>query len=253
MKKYFISIILLITVIASCKKDEASSVNGNNNSTGIAGSMARFINYQNYLYIVDKTSLNIYDVSNPQNTYLIKKVGLSMSNTIETIFINNGYLYIGANDGMRIFSLSDPTNPSQLSIYSHIVSCDPVVANDTIAYVTLRTNTSCRMNTIAINSLDIVDIKNKYSPKKLKSMPMQNPHGMGLDSCFLFLCDAEAGLKVYNIKNPLNLQLVNTIKDVTPIDAIAMGSTKTLLVVTSQGFKIYNYSDINNIKFLSSM
>ena len=115
MKKHILFIIIIISVFLSCNKDEDSGgTNGSN--TGVAGSMARFINYQNYLYIVDETSLNIYNVSNPQNTYLIKKMGLSISNTIETIFINNGYLYIGANDGMRIFSLLYPENPTQVKI-----------------------------------------------------------------------------------------------------------------------------------------
>ena len=80
---------------------------------------------------------------------------------------------------------------------------------------------------------------------------MTNPHGLGIDGNYLFVCDAEAGLKVYNCANPSNLVLLSTIINIYPIDVIPIN--KTLFVVTNAGFKIYDYSNISDIRLISSM
>ena len=57
---------------------------------------------------------------------------------------------------MYIFNVASPENPQFVSVYSHVVSCDPVVAEGNYAYVTLRSGTNCNRG---LNVLDVVDIK----------------------------------------------------------------------------------------------
>ena len=62
------------------------------------------------------------------------------------------------------------------AFFNHARSCDPVVVDDTLAYITLRTGTNCGGN---LNVLDVVNIKNINKPVTVMSYAMTNPHGLG--------------------------------------------------------------------------
>ena len=52
-------------------------------------------------------------------------------------------LFIGSQTGMFIYNLSNPDNPVQDGQFNHVRSCDPVIADEKYAYVTLRSG-SCQ-------------------------------------------------------------------------------------------------------------
>ena len=60
----------------------------------------------------------------------------------------------------------------------HVTSCDPVVVEGNYADITLRTGNTCETD---VNQLDIVDIHALDQPTLIKSHPMYNPHGLGID------------------------------------------------------------------------
>ena len=94
---------------------------------------------------------------------------------------------------MFVFDLSNPASPQQLTYFQHIRSCDPVVAQDNFAYVTLNTaNQRCFNGT---NELQILDIKNLNSPQLVKTISLTTPLGLDIDNDTLYVCDQ--GLKVY--------------------------------------------------------
>ena len=89
-------------------------------------------------------------------------------------------------------------------------SCDPVIADEKYAYVTLRTGTTCNgVN----NRLEILDIANINSPSLVKTYEMTNPHGLSKDGNLLFVCDGANGLKVYNASDVNNLKLITRMKE----------------------------------------
>lgn len=102
---------------------------------GQGGSMARFTLANGHLYAVDDYDLRLFDVSKKADPEFVKQINLGWG--IETIFPFKDKLFIGSNTGMHIYDISSPAAPEQLSVYSHITSCDPVVANDDYAFVTL--------------------------------------------------------------------------------------------------------------------
>ncbi len=88
---------------------------------------------------------------------------------------------------MHIFNIDDRLKPLKLSTYQHIFSCDPVVADDKYAYVTLRSGNSCFRG---VNRLDIIDISDLTNPKFATSMNMSNPYGLALDGIiYLFVIE----------------------------------------------------------------
>ena len=220
-----------------------------NGGTGKAGSMARFMIYENTLYTLNTTSsLNMFDISDPD--MVTKNGNLQLQWGIETIFVHETNLFFGARDGMYIYDITNPFSPQFISEYSHFMSCDPVVVDGDYAYITLRAGNFCGQNT---SQLDVVDLSDLTSPTLLKSYGLYNPYGLGKDGDLLFVCDGTSGLKIYNASDPLMIgsNLIKKYTDLTPYDVIPLGNI--LVTVAPEGLYQYDYSDINNIQLLSSI
>ena len=99
------------------------------------------------------------------------------------------------------------------------------------------------------NELDIVDITNLAAPTLVKIYDMAEPKGLSKDGNYLFICDGKAGLKVYDAADVLNLKLIKVINNINPFDVIVENGLA--IVVANEGIFQYDYSNINNIKFLS--
>jgi hypothetical protein len=82
---------------------------------------------------------------------------------------------------------------------------------------------------------------------------MVNPYGLGIDDDVLFVCDGTAGLKVYNASDPYLIQekQIATFKDINAYDVIPLGNS--LLMIGEDGFYQYDYTNLNNIKQISSI
>jgi hypothetical protein len=221
---------------------------GNPSTTGIGGSMARFTIEGNYLYMLDAG--NVHSVSIETLASPVAKSKSMIAWDIETIFPHNGNLFFGAQSGMYIYGLADPEKPSRISQYTHVRSCDPVVVEGDLAYVTLRSGTNCQGFT---NQLEVINIKDLTNPVLLKIYPMTNPHGLGIDNKNLFVCDGDDGLKIYDATDHLKIsdnQLahyknINTY-DVIPYQNVAIMTGK-------DGIYQYDYSNPKDIRQLSRL
>jgi hypothetical protein len=215
---------------------------------GVGGSMARFTIYDNYLYTVDNTNLQLFNITNPTNPTHHGKVFLGWG--IETIFPYTDKLFIGSTTGMHIYDNADPSHPKHLSTYQHVNSCDPVVVEGNFAYVTLRSGTQCAGFT---NQLDVLNISDLRNPKLIKTYPMQNPHGLGIDQSTLFLCEGTFGLKVFDIADKLQIDknLLAHFRNLDAYDVIPLNNV--LMVIGKEGLYQYDYRDPKNLKLLSKM
>ncbi len=228
-----------ITVLANGQETnfDASNLNGK------AGSMARFALYSSKLYALNQYQLNIFDIGDE----------FELGNTmdiewgVETLFPYQNYLFVGANNGMHILDISIPLQPQWVSTYTHINSCDPVVIKDDIAYVTLRSGNDCQNFT---NQLEVIDVSDKSNPNLLKTYEMFNPHGLGTTNTdLLFICDGDEGLKVYDNTDYLDIKLKQHYADINAFDVIPYNDK--LLMIGSDGFYQYDYSDIEDIHLIS--
>ena len=213
---------------------------------GTGGSTARFTVLGNTLYLVSNTTLRAYDVSNSKNPVPGRETKLGFG--VETIFPYRGNLFIGTQTGMQIYDASREGEPRHLSTYAHIMSCDPVVAQGTLAYVTLRNGTPCRAGA---NVLEIIDVSDLKSPRLLKSFAMKNPHGLGVDGNVLFVCEGDFGLKMFDLNNPTDPKLLQHITDVRSYDVIP--SRDVLIVTGKDGIYQYSYADRKELKLLSKL
>ena len=214
---------------------------------GQGGSMARFAIISNRMYTVSNTDLNVFNINVPANPVYTNKVNISNS-TIETIFPFKDRLFIGSQNGMYVFNIYNPDKPSLAGQFSHVQSCDPVIADDDYAYVTLRTGSSCFGNA---NQLEILQLNSFTNPTLVKAYSFTNPHGLSKDGNLLFICDGIDGLKIYNAADVSNLKLIKQFSGLETYDVIAYN--RIALLVAKDGLYQYDYSDENNIHLVSKI
>jgi hypothetical protein len=224
----------------------ASSSVPSKSTTGIGGSMARFTLMDNHLYTVSNSELLTFNISNPSDPQFVNKS--SIGGGIETIYPFRNKLFIGSSFGMFIYDVSTPGNPVKQGQFTHVRSCDPVVADDTKAWVTLRSGTMCGGD---INRLEVVDVSDVMKPVLVKTYNMTNPFGLGKDGNILFICDGKDGVKVYNAADANNLRLIKKIDGIEAYDVIA--TNNRALVVAKEGLYQFDYSNVNAIRLLSKI
>ena len=228
----------------------SSGVGGGSGTTfGVGGSMARFGLYKDYLYTVDESILYTFKIDDLENPQEVEKKSISWN--IETMFIYNDHLFFGTTSGMLVYSLEIEQSPTYVNQYSHITSCDPVVVQGNLAYVTLHDGGWCGRS---VNRLDVLEMSENYtSMSLLKSYNMANPHGLGIDGDLLFICDGDAGLKIYDASDPLQISShkLAEFPDINTLDVIPVNNY--LFMIGEAGFYLYDYSDIQNITLLSTI
>jgi len=213
---------------------------------GVGGSMARFTIVNERLYTVGNSDLQVFNISNTVDPVYSNKKNMGWG--IETIYPFMNRLFIGSQTGMFIYSLSNPDNPVQDGQFNHVRSCDPVIADNNYAYVTLRSGSACAGFN---NELDILKLNGLGNPTLVKVYSMTNPHGLSKDGNILFICDGTGGLKIYDAADVSNLKLIKRIESIETSDVITLGGVA--LVVAKDGLYQYDYSNLNNIRFLSKI
>lgn len=225
---------------AGCSK-AAADFGGNSSSAG--GSMARFTLHGDYLYTVDDKTLKVVSIADPATPVEIAKLTLGFG--IETIFTKDDDLFIGSQTGMYIYDISNPQFPNHLSTTPHFRSCDPVVAYDTLAFVTLNTasGTWCGNNT---NVLQVYDISDKRTPDRISQVQFYSPRGLAVDGelKLVFVCDKQyvAACDFTDPRNIRGLYLSSAAGGLGYIDAYdCIALNGTLLVIGSDGLYQLGY------------
>ncbi|RZK46926.1 MAG: hypothetical protein EOO94_01765 [Pedobacter sp.] len=241
-----------ISVCSNCFYYDALSSyrpesSGGVNVPGMGGSMARFSIVNDYMYTMGTSVLRVLSLTDEKAPKFISSTQIGNA-LIETIYPFKDKLFIGSTTGMFIYNINDPAHPAMESQTTHFRSCDPVVADDDYAFVTLRGGVTCGGTN---NVLDILNVKDVKNPLMVKSYPMTNPHGISKDGQYLFVCDGTDGLKMYDTGDLLNLELLDHIKDIETYDIIAWNNR--LIVVSKQGINQYDYADGKKLKFLSTI
>lgn len=230
----------------SGSSNQATGTNG----AGVGGSTARFTIVNNHLYAVTNDEMKLFSLANPEKP--TKDATIKLGFGIETIFPYKDKLFLGTTTGMQIWNNENPNNPTYLSRLEHVRACDPVVVQDDIAYVTLRSvNNFSRCGAANANQLDVIDVSSPATPVLKKSYAMESPYGLGIDNKKLFICEGKGGLKTFNATNPMDIQQIQQFKEMDTFDVIPLNGT--LMLIGKDGLYQYDYKDINNLKLLSKI
>ena len=241
MKKIILFIFVLL-IQWHCQKDAQIS-----SGTGVGGSLARFAILGNKMYVVTTDKLKTFDISNSSQLKQLNEIKLSGLNDIETIFAFDRNLFIGSRSALHLYKIDSLGFPKFANIANHSWGCDPVVANDSVAFVTTRNGRTCRLGNNNSNQLIIYNVKDINYPSQISVLPMTFPNGVGLDKNILFVCDN--GIRVFDVSKPTNLRLIRHIQGIDALDVIPLNGQ--LLVIGENLLTQMDYKNIENIKVIS--
>lgn len=244
MRKFLLSFsTLLILLLVSCAKDSDNLAAEN----GTGGSLARFVLVDEFLYVIDASTLSTYNVLNAAQPTLVNTQPVDFG--IETLYPYEQYLLIGSTRGMFIYERGADGVPVFLSSFEHFEACDPVVTDGEYAYVTLRNTSICGNFAFGVNRMEVVSIANPRQPQLVNVINMPEPKGLALDGDFLFVCAGNEGIYVFDKSDAPNPVLMTTIPGFTANDVITRNNT--LLAVCPDGLRQFDYSDIDSILQIS--
>jgi len=211
---------------------------------GVGGSMARFTTMGNQLFVLSDHTLETIDISSAHHP--VKQGSTNVAFNAETLYPFGEYLYVGTNNGMHIYQVSVSELPIHISTAVHLQSCDPVIADESYAYVTLRGGTSCGGFT---NQLEAYDITNPFKPLLVQTYPMDNPHGLTKVGDYLYICEGTGGWKKVKSNLPQQFSTILSNTDHSAYDVLVTPQS-TLLFVGRTG--IYQYDISGNTPKLFS-
>ncbi len=214
--------------------------------SGQGGSLARFMIVGDYLYCIDLSSLVVFSIADSGKPVYRNRVTIGWD--IETIFNKDSLLFIGGMNGMYVYNISDPEKPVHLSQFRHARGCDPVVVDDTIAYVTIRDGSTCGAGT---NQLLVIGVGNVKNPVLLSTYQCSNPYGLAVYNKHIYLCDGSQGLRIYNVKNATTLELKTNMKEIVPHDVII--HNEILYLIANNQVLLYSLTDLINPILLSTI
>lgn len=228
-------------------KYETLYFDSNSSGSGQGGSLARFTIAKEHLYAIDIKDLFIYNVKEAAKPRFVKN--MTLFNGIETLFPYKDKLFVGSTTGMVIFDIRTPEVPQQLSVYSHIRACDPVVVDDKYAYVTLRAGSFCGGS----NVLEVIDIQDPRTPKLQTRYPMANPYGLAKVDSYLYVCDGVQGLKTFDARDVMKISDNLLERMELPMAYDLIPGPKSLLVVHQKGLSQYDYTNRAKLKLISEI
>jgi hypothetical protein len=230
-RKYFLLIVIPL-ILTGCAMSEKNDTGGD--VSGKGGSLARFTISGDYLYTVDQSSLHTVSLANAEHPQKVADKSLGIYT--ETIYPYQNKLLLGTETGMFVFDLQNPASPQQITYFQHIRSCDPVVAQNGFAYITLNSmNQRCSNGS---NELQILDISNLNSPQLVKTMSLTTPLGLDINNDTLYLCDQ--GLRVINVADKQNPVEINHLYDIQAQDVICQQGR--IIVIGTDGLHQYKQS-----------
>ncbi|MEO0728412.1 MAG: hypothetical protein AAFZ63_27950 [Bacteroidota bacterium] len=243
-----ILILFLIVGLFACEEsaDLATAPGGN---TGQGGSLARFTIVGDYLYTLEPNQLSWFKIA--ANGNLTEAGQLNLGGNKETIFPLGDLLFLGASEGMSIFQIEASGEPVFQSEVFHIVACDPVVANENYAFVTLRTESCNLFGRETENLLNIYDVNDVTNPDILASYDMISPRGLGLAGDYLFVCEGPFGLRTLKVDDPQSIDFINFDEDIHANDVIVL--PEMLLVIGPDNITQFDYSDPTDLVKISEI
>jgi hypothetical protein len=214
----------------------SDSRSGGAEGAGTAGSLARFAVAGEYLYCLDYADVIVFDIELPRRPQLKNRAAINWE--IETLFPYGNTLFVGGQRGVYLVDITDGDNPTPISQFEHGRGCDPVVVENDIAYVTLRSGTRCGD---IEDQLHILDVSNLQHPTLITSVNVDGPYGLAVRNGVVYLCDGTSGVKIIDASDPRNPRTIGRIEGIVAHDAILL--QRMLIVTTPERAIIYALSD----------
>jgi hypothetical protein len=217
-----------------CHRDYAAG--GTETSNGVGGSYAVFAIIDTFLYYVSESSLITMSVARPESPRELSRLYLGW--TVETLYPMAEYLYIGGQTGMYVIDRVNGAKPSLIGSLQHFQACDPVVVQDTIAYVTLRSGNGCGAVADELLTLSVAD---PVKPRLLHEDTVVTPYGLAVNDSLLYMANGYAGYSLYRVGGGAGAEVVKQWEKPAVKDFILSGDK--LYIMGFNSMQIVNVAD----------
>lgn len=220
-----------------------------------SGSYATMLIVNDYMYAVNNSELHTIDISDKQSpeTIDIQDVGFN----IENIYHSDGVLFIGSSDNLYIYAINQIGIPVRQSntVYNFNddvwCSLDPVIVQDSFAYVSLSSNITGPCGFIrTVDELRIYNISDLTNPELISITQMPFPKGLAIKGDYVFVCLEQDGLVLVDVENKYQPQIIWSDIFANAYDLI--WKPDDLLIVVSKGnLRQYDVTNLEDIELLS--
>lgn len=222
------------------------------NSNGTIGTVNRIAEHEGHVYVIGKRELSVFSSN---GSFEMISQEQTHWGEMETVYPLGNRLFIGTQNSMVVFSLSNPAMPEYMGNYWHPVSCDPVLpVNENTAYVSLRSGefAACPGDT---NELLVLNIDNSSGlVSEIQSFGLSSPYGMTVKGNRLYVGEGANGLAVFNASDPRNLSLINIDRSIEAYDIIPHPTRSDMILIAGpEGFSQYEISASDVFSFVSNV
>ena len=232
-------IYMSLGLLLGCNSETSDTTESHSSQSG-NGSITKFTTQSGFLVTLnERDQIKTFDLSTP----LLPELKWVYSVTIEpeTLYpYKSDLLLIGSRQGALILTVLDDGSLQERSFISHEYGCDPVVADQDIMYVTVRSSRGCGQT--RSNVLLIFDISNPDDPVEIGELSIEQPKGLALaDNDQLFVCSTE-GLIDVDITDPTTPVVRERYENISCRDLIAFEGD--LITQNQDGIQIYTIDQL---------
>lgn len=231
-------VLMLSVIIAACGSGDSSlSPTSSGQPNALVGSSAAIIAQRGFIILIDSSGVQSFE---PDQGRLRFRSFLWQPGA-ETLFpYKDDLIMVGTERETRVIKIDEDGDMETVSTIVHARSCDPVVANDTHMYITLRSGTRCGIST-GENTLLMFNIEDIERPIFIRSVSLEEPLGLALTDEELFVCHKD-GLKRFDISDSEFLIEVANYPDAVCNDLIAQDNAR-LLITGDEAIRLVNVSN----------
>ncbi len=139
-----------------------------------------------YLYVATNQKLRVFDLAIPSAPAHTSTVGTNYAYEVDAIG-DRLYVTYWYASRMKIFSLADPANPSQIGNYLSQVGWYAADVTPFNGYMYFGTN---------INDVEVLNVTNPGSIQRVGNISTGGPDGLDSNDTFVFSAENEAGLRI---------------------------------------------------------
>lgn len=246
--KYLLSILSLSFLLFSCTEatvydtSSDSDISGKYNTIRVQGDL---------IYAISDTDLVTIDKSDETNPQEVDRQFIG--GQLENLYLADEALFIGSNTDLHIFELKSNGLPEMKSSTQHAVNfddtpvqvCDPVAAEQDIAYVTVsteqpNTDNPCGPN-LTINELLVYNVADLEAPVLIQTIEMDAPQGIAIAGDRLYVTNLFTGTDIFTIDHKGGVTLETRIEGASH-DIIAVNN-KVMIVGQTE----INQFDVTNV------
>ncbi len=193
---------------------------------------------EDYACIAASDSTLIYNISNPQSSYITGKIrgnhgSYTISKFHDNLLITGGYI-------LKLYDINNQSNPVFLSEYNTHNYIKDIEINNNLMMIA---NGDTKFKIIDFNDNDNLALLSTYDTKGYS-------YGIAKKDNIVYIAQYDKGLSIINVSNPHSPYFIKSIDSLERLKYIKVKDN--LLFCSSSGLKIYDISTPENPVHISS-